>query len=368
MKSQPTAEGPIACMKGSGKKTKTRRSIRIGGLALALLLPFQASAACMRGVNLAGAEFGDPPGVYGKDYIYPSDETIRYFAGKGFNGARLPFRWERLQPRLGRAFAMGERRRLADTVKRLKAAGLTVVLDPHNYAYHNGHQIGSPEVPVEAFADFWRRLASEYKNDPAVQFGLMNEPHDIPADKWLVAANAAIAAIRSTGATNLVYVPGTIWTGAHSWENERPGGSNAKVMLGVEDPANNYVYEVHQYLDADFSGTHETCEAADDAVAALERFTVWLRENGKRGFLGEFGAPAKQECLTGLSRMTAVVDGAPDVWTGWTYWAGGDWWPETEALNIQPTAAGDRLQLRALEYGGSIPAPKGTCPALDNPR
>ncbi len=364
MKWRPMAERRRTGRIASRSAHARRGALRIGGLALALILPLEASAACMRGVNFAGAEFGDPPGVYGKDYIYPGDETIAYFAGKGFNGARLPFRWERLQPRLGRAFAMGERRRLVDTVKRLKAAGFTVVLDPHNYAYHAGRQIGSDEVPVEAFADFWRRLATEFANDPAVQFGLMNEPHDIPADQWLVAANAAIAAIRSTGADNLVYVPGTIWTGAHSWESDRPGGSNARVMLGVEDPAKNYAYEVHQYLDDDFSGTHDTCEGAESAVAALERFTAWLRENGKRGFLGEFGASAKTECLTALSRMTAVVDGAPDVWTGWTYWAAGDWWPPTEALNIQPTKDGDRLQLRALEYGGSIPAKTGACPAL----
>lgn len=345
-----------------------RMAGRVGALMMAILLPLEASAACLRGVNFAGAEFGDPPGVYGKDYIYPSDETIRYFAGKGFNGARLPFRWERLQPKLGRAFAMGERRRLHDAVKRLKAAGFIVILDPHNYAHYDGQQIGSAGVPVEAFADFWHRLATEFKNDPAVQFGLMNEPHDIAANDWLTAANDAIAAIRSAGATNLIYVPGTIWTGAHSWERDNPGGSNATVMLGVEDPERNFAYEVHQYLDNDFSGTHETCEAADAAVSALERFTAWLRENDKRGFLGEFGAPAKTECLTALSRMTAVVDGAPDVWTGWTYWAAGDWWPESEALNIQPTKEGDRLQLRALEYGGSIPAPKGSCPALGESR
>jgi endoglucanase len=330
----------------------------------AIAIPLQANAACLSGVNLAGAEFGQGRGTYGKDYAYPSDETITYFADKGFNAVRLPFKWERLQPRLNQNFDKAERKRLSDTVKALRKAGMTVILDPHNYAYYGDQQIGSAAVPDSAFADFWSRLAADYKQDAGVQFGLMNEPHDVPATQWLASANAAIAAIRETGATNLVLVPGTIWTGAHSWEEDRDGGANGTVMLGIQDPADNNAYEVHQYLDGDFSGKASTCERADDAVKALERFTDWLKLNGKRGFLGEFGGSAEPACLDGLARMTALVHRENAVWTGWTYWAAGDWWPASEPLNIQPTADGDRPQLAALVSGGALPAKPGTCPSL----
>lgn len=340
--------------------TGTGRLFRLVATLTALAVPFEAGATCLSGINLAGAEFGEGRGVYGKDYTYPSAGTIAYFAGKGFNAVRLPFKWERLQPRLNRGFDKAERTRLAETVKALRAAGMTVILDPHNYAYYDRQQIGSPAVPDSAFADFWRRLAEDYKDDAGVQFGLMNEPHDVPAMQWLASANAAIAEIRKAGARNLVLVPGTIWTGAHSWEADRDGGANGAVMLGIKDPAENHAYEVHQYLDADFSGTAKTCERADDAVKALERFTDWLKRNGKRGFLGEFGGSADPACLDGLSRMTALVGRENAVWTGWTYWAAGDWWPADEPLNIQPTPAGDRPQLAAL----GLPARSESCPAL----
>ncbi|QRM56779.1 glycoside hydrolase family 5 protein [Sinorhizobium sp. BG8] len=343
------------------------RAARKGSLIAGMLLlasPSIAAQGCLRGINLSGAEYGKPPGVYGKDYIYPSDATITYFAGKGFNAVRLQFLWERLQPTLMKSFDRAELARLDDATNRIKEAGMTVILDPHNYAYYRGSQIGSTDVPDAAFADFWKRLARHFKNDPAVQFGLMNEPFDVTAEQWLGSANAAIAAIRGTGATNFVMVPGTIWSGAHSWETDRLGGANGTVMLGVQDPANNFAFEVHQYLDSDFSGMHDTCERADDAVAALENFTAWLRKNGKRGFLGEFGGAANTDCLTGLARMTAVVNENSDVWTGWTYWAAGDWWPASEPLNIQPTKDGDRLQLKALEHGNALPAPTAACPAL----
>lgn len=337
---------------------------RVVAAMAALSIPVQASAGCLRGINLAGAEFGEGRGTFGKDYTYPSDETIAYFAGKGFNAVRLPFKWERLQPRLNRGFDRAERKRLADTVKALRRAGFTVILDPHNYAFYGDKPIGSAEVPDTAFADFWRRLAEDYKDDAGVQFGLMNEPKDISAPQWLASANAAIAAIRETGATNLILVPGTLWSGAHSWEEDIEGGANGTVMLDVKDPMENHAYEVHQYLDADFSGKAKTCARADDAVKALERFTEWLKRNGKRGFLGEFGGSADPACLDGLARMTAVIEKESAVWTGWTYWAGGDWWPTTEPLNIQPTADGDRPQLAALIAGGGLPAKPGICAAL----
>ncbi|WLR92584.1 glycoside hydrolase family 5 protein [Shinella zoogloeoides] len=344
--------------------TGAKALFRLVATMAAIAIPLEAGAACLKGINLAGAEFGEGRGTYGKDYTYPSAETIAYFAGKGFNAVRLPFKWERLQPRLGRGFDKAERTRLSDAVKALRKAGMTVILDPHNYAYYGKDRIGSDAVPDGAFADFWQRLAEDYKDDQGVQFGLMNEPYDVTATQWLASANAAIAAIRKTGATNLVLVPGTIWTGAHSWEEERDGGANGTVMLAVEDPANNHAYEVHQYLDADFSGKAKTCERADDAVKALERFTDWLKRNGKRGFLGEFGASADPACLDGLARMTALVGRETGVWTGWTYWAAGDWWPADEPLNIQPTAEGDRPQMAALVAGANPSEAAGSCPAL----
>ncbi|UIY29469.1 glycoside hydrolase family 5 protein [Neorhizobium galegae] len=73
----------------------------------------EAKTACLRGVNLAGAEFGSLGDEYGKGYIYPTKETIDYFAGKGFNTVRLPFLWERLQPQLYKGFDSAEPRAAA---------------------------------------------------------------------------------------------------------------------------------------------------------------------------------------------------------------------------------------------------------------
>jgi Cellulase (EC 3.2.1.4). Glycosyl Hydrolase family 5. len=217
-------------------------------IALLAASPGQATEGCFRGINLSGAEFGEPPGTAGKDYVYPSNETIDYFASKGFTSVRLPFLWERLQPQLGAELDPAELARLVAAVGRLRERGLRIVLDPHNYARYRGDPIGSAAVPAATFADFWGRLARVFANQPDVSFGLMNEPHDISAGQWLEGANAAIAGIREAGAGNLVLVPGTAWTGAHSWQTSSAAGANGDVMLGVIDPSDHYAYEVHQYF------------------------------------------------------------------------------------------------------------------------
>jgi endoglucanase len=94
----------------------TRRSVLAGGLALSLSggapAPEQTTAGNGKlpftGVNLAGAEFGKIPGRHATDYAYPSSALIDYYAQLGFNLIRVPFRWERLQPRLGAPLAGDE--------------------------------------------------------------------------------------------------------------------------------------------------------------------------------------------------------------------------------------------------------------------
>jgi endoglucanase len=61
-------------------------------------------------------------------------------------------------------------------------------------------------------------------------------------------------------------------------------------MFNIVDPANNYAFEVHQYLDGN-PGTSTTIVDANIGVTRLTAFTAWLRANKKRGFLGESAVP-----------------------------------------------------------------------------
>ena len=296
------------------------------------------------GVNLAGAEFKSSikPGTLYKDYTYPSESDYAYYASKGMNVIRLPFLWERMQPQASGVLDPQQLSLLRTAATRAKAQNLRVVLDVHNYAKYNGKRIGTAETPVAVFADFWSKLATEFKDDDAVIFGLMNEPNGIGAEEWAAAAQAGLNAIRATGARNLVLVPGTAYSGAHSWSSTGYGGtSNGEALLTVTDPADRIAFEVHQYLDADYSGTSAECQSEQIGAQKLQVVTDWLRRHKKMGFLGEFGAGSDPVCLGALESMLEHIHTHGDVWLGWTYWAGGAWWNQTYPFNVQPDKEGN---------------------------
>lgn len=302
------------------------------------------------GVNLAGADFGEGtlPGTYGTHYIYPEVSSATYFRNKGMNTIRLPFRWERLQPTLMQAFNATEIGRLTTFVNGVTAQGMTVIIDPHNYARWHGKIIGSSEVPNSAFADFWSRLATQFKDNSKVVFGLMNEPNNMPTEQWLSAANAAIAAIRATGANNTITVPGNAWTGAHSWSQNWYGTPNATVMKGLNDPSRNMVIEVHQYLDGNSSGTDANCVSTTIGRERLQDFTGWLRTNGYRAFLGEFASGDNATCNQAMTDMLTYLQANADVWQGWTWWAAGPWWGGY-MFSIEPTnGTTDKPQMKVI--------------------
>ena len=310
------------------------------------------------GVNLAGGEFDDPkPGVisqYGEKYIFPSTSELDYFAGKGANIIRFPFHWDDLQPVLNQPLDAAMLGRIKDVVKAANARGQIVLLDPHDYARYYGKVVGSPEVPDAAFADFWGRLASQFPTNPRVWIGLMNEPHDIPAAQWLSAANAAIASIRKVGAKNLILVPGTAWTGAQSWI----GSGNAETMLGVVDPQNHYIFEVHQYLDTDNSGSHPEVVSATIGSERLKAFTLWCRQHHQRGFLGEFAAANNPTALLAAGDMLTYMEQNQDVWVGFTWWSAGAWWGDY-MFTVEPKNGEDRPQMATLEpHLQKVPAPR----------
>ena len=298
---------------------------------------------------MAGAEFGPGrlPGVYNTDYTYPSASSAAYFQGKGMNLVRVPFLWERLQPILNQALDTAELARLTTLVNQVTAAGVQVQLDPHNYARYQGQLVGSASVPNTAFADFWRRLAESFKDNRLVVFGLMNEPHDMPTEQWLAAANAALAAVRQAGAHQVVTVPGNGWTGAHSWSQNWYGSANASTMTGIVDPGHNMVFEVHQYLDGDSSGTSATCVSATIGVERLTGFTTWLRQNGYRAVLGELGAAANDTCNQAVAGALTHLKTNADVWAGWIWWAAGPWWGDY-MYSIEPSGNSDKPQIQVL--------------------
>ena len=291
-----------------------------------------------KGPNLSGAEFNPGPGKrINFDYTYPPTKEIDYYASKGFGMIRLPFDISRVYPVPYAPLNITEIIYMRLTIDHCLAKGIYVILDPHNYGLiYDGRtgqklQIGTDPEGTKLFADFWGRMGAMYKNYPNVFFGLMNEPNQQTAEQWHTGAIPAIKAIRAANATQTILIPGTAWSGAHSWNSS----GNAAVWAGFkEDPENNFAFEMHQYLDSDSSGTHNVC--ISNSSAALEVATNWLVENKFRGFLAEFGWSVDSTCMTEGAKFMDYLTSYSNVWMGWTWWCGGPWYPSTYMFRLDP--------------------------------
>ena len=175
-------------------------------------------------------------------------------------------------------------------------------------------------------------------------------------EQWLSAANAAIAAIRQTGARNLVLVPGNAWTGAWTWHDDWYGTPNASAMLNVVDPIDNFAFDVHQYLDSDGGGTSPNLVSATAGSERLTTFTRWLRDHDQRAFLGEWSVArqtiGEQVAQIGDEAMADLLEhlqANADVWLGWAWWSAGPWWDDY-MYSLEPLTGGqDRPQMAILE-------------------
>ena len=214
-------------------------------------------------------------------------------------------------------------------------SNLQIIVDPPNYARYtlNGtsYLIGSSQVPVAAFKDFWTRFATHYKAETAIYaFGLMNEPHDTN-NTWAGTAQAGLNAIRAVDTNHLVLVPGDGWSGAWSWQQ-----NNANLLLSA--PANKLLYEAHQYFDRDNSGTYTDPYDASGAyptigVDRVQSFINWLKAHNVRGIITEYGVPNNDpRWQTVLDNFLAKLD-AEGI--GGTYWAAGPWWG-SYPLSVEP--------------------------------
>ena len=320
-------------------------------------LPTSSADGFWMGINLSGGEQSVKhypqvalPGIAGFDYQFPTHAEIDYYATKGFELIRLPLLWERLEPTLNGPLDPSYLAQIEDVVGYATSKGIKVDIDPHNYGEYNGQLIGSAQVPVAAFATLWSKLAADFVTNPDVIFGLMNEP-TMPDTQWLPAVNAAIAAIRATGADQEIWVPGNNNTGA-AW----PGSENANVLVpGVVDPLHNYAFEIHQYLDPGRSGSSPVISATE-GVTDLTAVTQWAAQNHVRLVLGEIGVGTEATDLVALDNTLNYMTQHTDVWQSVAYWAGGPLWNSFGyRLSAEPTGIGtsnvvDKPQMAILEH------------------
>lgn len=148
-----------------------------------------------------------------------------------------------------------------------------------------------------------------------------NRYHDEDQDLVLEMNQAAIDGIRAAGATSqYIAIEGNSYTGAWTWTEVNTN------LVALTDTENKILYEMHQYLDSDGSGTSDVCVDSTIGVDRITSATEWLQANGKVGLLGEYAGGANSVCQEAITGMLDYMEENSDVWLGALWWAGGPWW------------------------------------------
>ncbi|KAK6860922.1 glycoside hydrolase family 5 protein [Apiospora arundinis] len=270
------------------------------------------------GVNLFG--FANDVSIFGSAYntfessncnasyaSYPYADPVSHYEDwhqLGFNLFRAAIAWQHAQEDLGGPLNETTLRGVYSLVQAATEDGGQVILDIHNYARWYCAVIGQPElsflnptiqVTNDHFADLWVKLATRYQNNTNIIFQLMNEPHDLDIVKWGNTNQEAINAIRNVTSAHKILVSGTQFARLTNWMASSSTGIGPGL---IQDPANNTLYDFHQYFD-DLGGAYGLCEPWGAFLKAFDEVTALLRAAGYRAMLTDhvIGRPLKFNSL-----------------------------------------------------------------------
>ncbi|KAG1729718.1 glycoside hydrolase family 5 protein [Suillus lakei] len=287
------------------------------------------------GVNIAGFDFGCStdgtcvasgavPPVHQLSGIDGLSQMQHFVQDDGYNVFRLPVGWQ--YPTLDQMTGVLDETQFANynmLVSDCLSTGAYCEIDIHNYARYDGQIIGQGGPSNEIFAEFWSNIASYWKNETKVMFGLMNEPHDIPnITTWAESVQSAVTAIREAGATTqMILLPGTDYASAETFVSS----GSADALGTVRNPDGtftNLIMDVHKYLDYDNSGTNTAC-VSNHIEDSWEPLSTWLRANGRQALNTETGGGNVDSCVNYVLQEISYQANQSDVILGYLGWSAG---------------------------------------------
>jgi len=307
----------------------------------------QAQAQLVQ-VNISGAEFNASalPGALWSNYVFPSSTELAGWKAKGLKVFRMPVLWERLQPTLNGPLDSTYAGLIDQTLATAAKQGMTAIVDVHNYGYYRGNVLGSAAVPLSAYKDLTKKMATRWAKNPGLYgYDIMNEPHDAANLIWPTAAQYAIDGIRGVDKIKPIIVEGASWSNAQNWPLLNGG------LLLLRDPSKNLIFSAHLYVDADTSGTYQTTLTTSNfdtniGVTRATPFVTWLNRNHLKGQIGEFGIPGSSALA--LQSMDKLMAFLKTNCVPLAYWSSGAWWG-SYPLSIEPDTSGDKPQWGVLK-------------------
>jgi endoglucanase len=254
--------------------------------------------------------------------------------------------------------------------------------------------VGDTTFTNAHFANLYTQLATYFSGNDLVGFGMLNEPNNMSTMTWFSTAQAVITAIRNTGNTAWIFVPGngySSWqwisddydtasikrSSAYGWENANGVG------FPLSDPLNKLIAAPHIYMDDEGGTTYKINAVGGGAQvnALVDRISVvvdWARGFNTRHrtapikvYLGEIGYYAGTTTTAGYdgnytgttaqtcwNNFITYLGANSDVFVGFAWWAASDigWWSDVGRthFSVTPTTSGtvysgDTINMNMIE-------------------
>lgn len=345
------------------------------------------------GINLSGLEFGkviDPsviPNLSQEDAStqFTDLADTNAFIMAGMNTVRIPISWGYIQPEgagKGSLNLSYYQNFIQPTLRSLTHAKVHTIIDLHAYMRYSkyGEQYsgcgptgncpdGTLILDQAAYNSVWGQIATLIQEDPQINkeyimLDLMNEPVGVPDNKVFTIQTGLIKLLREKLFTGYILVEGNNWTGLHSWDTATWNGADGQVYSnatlftrenfekeGIND-LSKILINVHQYLDNDYSGTHNDClqdlSTQGPQGFNLQSFVDYLQTNQLKAIVTEFGVGTDAaSCSAPLNQFMQYLqeNSATDKnygFAGWTVWSTGHGWggynlrvkPDSYAMQI----------------------------------
>jgi endoglucanase len=341
------------------------------------------------GINLSGLEFGkviEPvviPNLSQEDATGKQSDLAetQAFIKAGMNTVRVPISWGYMQlegPGKGDLNKDYYDSYLKPLLETLTSAHVYAMVDLHAYMRYSqfgkeysgcGAEGKCPDgtlvLDAKAYQDIWTKLYAQMKSDPKINLDyilldLVNEPVDVPNDDVFTIQAEVIKSLRQQGYQGYILVEGNSWSGLHSWTTTTWKSTDGKqvysnatlftrenfVKAGVTD-LSKILINAHQYLDSDYSGTHNTCltdlTSQGDNGFNLNAFADYLQKSHLKAIVTEFsGGTDSASCSVAMTKfLNYLKDNAAKNkdygFVGWTIWSTGHGWGGYN-LRVTPTS------------------------------
>ncbi|MES2441802.1 MAG: glycoside hydrolase family 5 protein [Pseudomonadota bacterium] len=208
-------------------------------------------------------------------------------------------------------------------VREAQAAGLTVILDEHDFNLCEA----DPDACEPKLVAFWQQIGERYRNAPnTVLFELLNEPFGkLDAARWNAMLARLIPIVRATNPNRTLVIGPTRWNNLEELATLQLPEADRNILVTFHS------YEPFRFTHQGASWVPEMKEVrgipftpADEARirADYDRVAAWSRQEDRPVLMGEFGAydrggvPIEDRArYTATVRREAEAHGFP-----WAYW------------------------------------------------